>query len=202
MCLRVSYKKKIWEKNNLFCILKVTEEKSRVPYGSGSLMDPDPDPLVRGQDMEIRIWIRTKMSRIPNTAWNLSPRRLWHLGRQRRRGGWRRGQLGQRGVRHGLEKEAGAPVRLPVLLQLHHQNQVRGTSRHMWVNVSISVADPNPDPHLDPDPHVFEPPGSGSGSISQRYRFDPDPSIIKQNGKETLDFYCFVTSFWLLIFEK
>jgi hypothetical protein len=28
--------------------------------------DPDPDPLVRGEDPRIRI--RTKMSRIPNTA--------------------------------------------------------------------------------------------------------------------------------------
>ncbi len=29
---------------------------------------------------------------------------------------------------------------------------------------------------------------------------DPDPSIIKQNGKKTLDSYCFVTSFGLFIF--
>jgi hypothetical protein len=31
-------------------------------------LDPDPDQLVRGTDPEIWIWIRTKMSRIPNTA--------------------------------------------------------------------------------------------------------------------------------------
>jgi hypothetical protein len=30
--------------------------------------DPDPDPLVRGKYPRIRIRIRTKMSRIPNTA--------------------------------------------------------------------------------------------------------------------------------------
>ncbi len=46
---------------------------------------------------------------------------------------------------------------------------------------------PDPDPLLrgmDPDP-------------------DPDPSIIKQiQSKKNLDFYCFVTSFWLFIFEN
>jgi hypothetical protein len=31
-------------------------------------LDPDPDPLARGTDLEIRIQIRTKMSRIPNTG--------------------------------------------------------------------------------------------------------------------------------------
>jgi hypothetical protein len=30
-------------------------------------LDPEPDPLVRGTDPGIRIRIRTKMSRIPNT---------------------------------------------------------------------------------------------------------------------------------------
>ncbi len=52
MCLRVSYKRKIF-----FWSLKSLEES-----------DPefDPDPLVRGTDPQIRI--RTKMSRIPNTA--------------------------------------------------------------------------------------------------------------------------------------
>ncbi len=30
--------------------------------------EPDPDPLVRGTDPGVRIRIRTKMSRIPNTA--------------------------------------------------------------------------------------------------------------------------------------
>ncbi len=31
---------------------------------------------------------------------------------------------------------------------------------------------------------------------------DPDPSIIKQNGKKTLDFYCFVTYLWLFYLWK
>ncbi len=31
---------------------------------------------------------------------------------------------------------------------------------------------------------------------------EPDPSIIKQNSKKNLDFYCFVASFWLFTFEK
>ncbi len=31
---------------------------------------------------------------------------------------------------------------------------------------------------------------------------NPDPSIIKQNSKKNLNFYCFVTSLWLFIFEK
>jgi hypothetical protein len=46
MCPWVSYKKKIY---NFFCILEVTEEKSRIRSW---------------------IWIRTKMSQIPNTANN------------------------------------------------------------------------------------------------------------------------------------
>jgi hypothetical protein len=44
-------------KINLFYILKVTED-----FGT----DPHPDPSVRGTDPRIRI--RTKMSRIRNTA--------------------------------------------------------------------------------------------------------------------------------------
>jgi hypothetical protein len=28
---------------------------------------------------------------------------------------------------------------------------------------------------------------------------DPDPSIIKQNSKKRLGFYCFVTSLWLFM---
>ncbi len=52
MCLWVSYKQKIWRKKKLFfCILKVTEERSRIHYS------------------EVRI--RAKMSRIPNTACKL-----------------------------------------------------------------------------------------------------------------------------------
>ncbi len=41
------------------------------PYVLG-LPDQHPDPLVRGTDP--RIWIRTKMSRIPNTGLNPTPR--------------------------------------------------------------------------------------------------------------------------------
>jgi hypothetical protein len=51
MCLRVSYRAKIFFFKYFFCILKVTE---------------DSYPLVKGTDPRIRI--RTKMSRIPNTA--------------------------------------------------------------------------------------------------------------------------------------
>jgi hypothetical protein len=40
-----------------------------------------------------------------------------------------------------------------------------------------------PDPHLDPLVRDMDP--------------DPDP-IIKQNSKKNIDFYCFVTSLWLL----
>ncbi len=38
----------------------------------------------------------------------------------------------------------------------------------------------------------FGPPGSGSGSISLS---------LSKNSKKNLDFYCFVTSFWLFMFE-
>jgi hypothetical protein len=49
--------------------------------------------------------------------------------------------------------------------------------------VSSSLADPDPKP--DPsDPYFL-------GLLDP----DPDPSIIKQNSKKNLDFYCFVTSF-------
>ncbi len=41
---------------------------------------------------------------------------------------------------------------------------------------------------LDPDPLVRD--------------TDPDPSIIKQNSKKNLDFYCFVTSLWLFYLRK
>jgi hypothetical protein len=61
MCLRQVTRKK-YDKN-IFCSLKVIEERIRIPE-----LDPDPEPdlLVRGTDP--RIWIRTKMSRIPSTA--------------------------------------------------------------------------------------------------------------------------------------
>ncbi len=45
---------------------------------------------------------------------------------------------------------------------------------------------------LDPDPDL----------LVKGMDPDPDPSIIKQNSKKNLDFYCFVTSFLLLIFVK
>jgi hypothetical protein len=44
MCLWVSYKEKKYEKN-FFCILKVSEERSRIRSSDPKL---DPDPLVRG----------------------------------------------------------------------------------------------------------------------------------------------------------
>jgi hypothetical protein len=58
MCLRVSYKK------NFFCILKVTEERSGIRSWIQIC-------VVRGTDP--RIWICSKMSRIPNTDLRLSP---------------------------------------------------------------------------------------------------------------------------------
>jgi len=79
MCLRASYKKK-YENKYFFCILKINEERSwiwswiRIRSGVGSGFDPeldpdsdpDPDPVVKGTFPGIRI--RTKSSRIPNTA--------------------------------------------------------------------------------------------------------------------------------------
>jgi hypothetical protein len=47
----------------IFCIMKVTEDLSTDPH-----LDPHPDPLIRDTDPRIRIRIRTKMSRIRNTA--------------------------------------------------------------------------------------------------------------------------------------
>ncbi len=60
-----------------------------------------------------------------------------------------------------------------------------------------SVADPE-----SPDPRDFGPPESGSGSSSQRYRMDPDPSIIKQKIIRKPLISTFVTSFWLLSFKN
>ncbi len=42
------------------------KERSRIPE-----LDPDPDPSVRSTDPGIRIRIHSKMSRIPNTAYNI-----------------------------------------------------------------------------------------------------------------------------------
>ncbi len=44
-------------------ILKVNDEKKKD-------LDPNPDPLVRGMDLRIRIQIHTKMSLIRNTAYS------------------------------------------------------------------------------------------------------------------------------------
>ncbi len=54
------------------------------------------------------------------------------------------------------------------------------------------------------DPHVFGPPGSGSRSISQRYRSGSGSGSgsPSKKSKKNLDSYCFVTSFWLFIFEN
>jgi hypothetical protein len=55
-CLWVSYKKKKGKKINFFCILKASEEKSRIRS------------WIRILHTEMRIRIRIKMSRIPNTG--------------------------------------------------------------------------------------------------------------------------------------
>ncbi len=52
---------------------------------------------------------------------------------------------------------------------------------------------------VDPGPYVLRPPRFGSGSAI--IWMDPDPFIIKQKSKKSLDFYWFVTSLWLFIFE-
>jgi hypothetical protein len=54
---------------------------------------------------------------------------------------------------------------------------------------SSSVADPDP----NPDPHVFGPPLVRG--MDPDPALGPDPSIIKQKRKKSLDFYYFVTSF-------
>ncbi len=59
-----------------------------------------------------------------------------------------------------------------------------------------SVVDPDPDKYQ----YVFGTPGSRS--VITGICTDPDPSIIKQKYKTTLDFYCFITSSWLFIFVK
>ncbi len=64
---------------------------------------------------------------------------------------------------------------------------------------SVTDPDQNPDPS---DPYVFGPPGSGSGSISQRYGSGSGSDYHQAKKKKNLDSYCFVTSFWLFIFEK
>jgi hypothetical protein len=73
-----------------------------------------------------------------------------------------------------------------------------------WCSFNCSVADPYPNPDLDPQhPHVFGPPGSGSGSISQTEVWIWIRIWIlltlNKNSKKTLDFHCFVTSFYRIL---
>ncbi len=49
---------------------------------------------------------------------------------------------------------------------------------------------------LDPDPLVRGMDPDPTPTL------DPDPSLIKQKSRKNLDFYCFLTSFLLFIFEK
>jgi hypothetical protein len=54
----------------------------------------------------------------------------------------------------------------------------------------LGLLDPDPDPSvkgMDPDPDPAP---------------DLDPSITKQKSKKNLGSYCFVTSFWLFIYEN
>ncbi len=76
-----------------------------------------------------------------------------------------------------------------------------------WCSFNCSVADPDPNP--DPDPirihriHMFlglldsDPdPLIRSMDPDPAPAPDQDPSNIRKNSKKTLDFYCFVTSFY------
>jgi hypothetical protein len=58
--------------------------------------------------------------------------------------------------------------------QLPHPADEEALDEDIDIIVVSSVAFPDPS-----DPYVFGPPESGSRSIGQRY--DPDPSIIKEN---------------------
>jgi hypothetical protein len=59
MCLWVSHKKKKYEKIIYFCILIITEENNRIWSWIRS--------RIRIHLSEVRIQIRTKMPRVPNT---------------------------------------------------------------------------------------------------------------------------------------
>jgi hypothetical protein len=55
----------------------------------------------------------------------------------------------------------------------------------------------------DPDPYVLGPPGSASGSVCHKYVSGSGTFHHQaKNSKKNLDFYGFVTSLWLFIFEK
>ncbi len=76
-----------------------------------------------------------------------------------------------------------------------------GTQPPTTSSPSGRVADPDSNPDPDPpDPRVFGPPGSGSGSdVWIRILL----SLSKNSsGKKNLDFYCFVSSFWLFTWKK
>jgi hypothetical protein len=62
----------------------------------------------------------------------------------------------------------------------------------------LSVVDPDSDPW---DSYVFGPPGSGSESVIILFRIRFLPSTSKKSTKN-LDFYYFVTCFWLFIYEN
>jgi hypothetical protein len=79
MRLWASYEKKIWKKQ----FFLHTSNQWRMESDPDQDPDPEPDPLVRRTDPGIRI--RTKMSRIPNTAGS-------GLTRPRRKGPVVRGQ--------------------------------------------------------------------------------------------------------------
>ena len=65
MYLQKVISRKNCAKNLFFAgILKVNDENSR--------KDPDPDPLVRGMDLRIRIRIHPKISWIRNTAFKVT----------------------------------------------------------------------------------------------------------------------------------
>ncbi len=71
---------------------------------------------------------------------------------------------------------------------------------YSFISVLASVADTEPVPQ---DLYLFGPPGSKSGSNSTRYgsgsrSFYNQAKLVRK----TLHSFCFVTSFWLFIFEK
>ncbi len=68
----------------------------------------------------------------------------------------------------------------------------------MGIQVSLTF----PQPVLG-DRYVFWPPGSGSGSVSHMYgsgSFYHRANMVRKPW--FLDFYCFVTSFWLFVLER
>ncbi len=108
---------------------------------------------------------------------------MWRRGWQRRVGACVPGSIPTlcAGTRHGVPH-----------LQLHN-NKIFIITWNTRKNQKSSVADPDPKPS---DPYVFRSPGSGSSS--QRYGSGSGSFYHQAN----LDSYCFVTSFWLFIFEK